>query len=320
MEYGLNKILYCGINLFIYKVDKNKVGVRHVANTPLYTPKTLKETVGGVKLTDYYTHDRKVPSYMEAYNLLTGKPIFSFPFNYFENNEKAKNYGEIYGRCQGVGIDNRPEQESWLDGVITKDFRLDFGNDMAQLASWERMNAPVGFAPALILLKDGKPRKLYSEASGWGKYTNKNTQTFIAQDKETIYLGVVDGLIYASTVAVYLENFGVTDVCFGDAGGSAYAYYHEENEPTEEITNTTETGIYLHVNSIGMYIRKTLEFKGTKSAGQILKTVRVGERAKILEFVKGIQPDGFQWVKVEFKGVVGFSQYDSACYWLEKKG
>lgn len=324
MNYGLNKKLYCGVNIYIYKLDLTKVGIRQIANEPLYTCKTLKETVGGKRLTSYNTTDRKVPSWVEVYNLLTNKPIFAMPFCYFENHDNYKNYGEIYGRCQGVNINNKPDQEAWLDAVITKENRLKLGDDMGQLASWEEVEVNCGFSPCLILLKDKVVRKLYSPASGWGKYNTKNTQTFIAQDAETLYLGVVDGLIYPSTISVWLENFGVTDVMFGDSGGSAYAYYREENEPKEEETPdepiSGDSGtIQLHVDTVGMYIRKTLEFKGTKSCGQILRTVKVGQTAEVVEFIDGIQPDGYQWVKVRFENIVGYAQYDSQCYWLEQK-
>ncbi|MFV0479653.1 MAG: hypothetical protein ACK5LZ_03670 [Anaerorhabdus sp.] len=37
----------------------------------------------------------------------------------------------------------------------------------------------------------------------------------------------------------------------------------------------------------------------------------------VLDFVDGIQSDGYQWAKVRYQNVEGYSQYDSTWYWIK---
>ena len=241
ITYGLTKTTINGVRAFVYKINKSKVGIRQVANTPLYTVKTLAAAVGGKKLTSYYSSNRKVPSYIDIYNKATGKTILAFPFSYFNNHSSQANYGEIYGRCQGENIDNRPDQTDYLDMVIDNNMIMHCGDNNGQFNSWDWTNVLVGTSPALILRRDGVARKLYSKAVGWGKYTTANTQTVLASDGDNIIAVIVDGKVLPQKVCDYLmANAVCTDICFGDSGGSAYAYYHAENEPSSTTSNDTK--------------------------------------------------------------------------------
>ena len=267
LSYGLTQTKIGGIRSFIYKLDKRYVGIRQIANEPLDTPITLKAAVGGKKLTSYYSDDRKVPSWIEVFNKVSGKTIMAVPFCYFEDHKTYKNYGEIYGRCQGINISRKPDQEAWLDLIIDLDMHIVSGDGMGQLASWEYLDVTLGTSPALILHRNGESRKLYSEAVGWLKYTSKKTQTFLAEDSESIMLGVVDGLILPQTVCDWLvEEHGCTQVAFGDSGGSAYAYYNEENEPnTGDVEPDVPAGIKEGT-------RRVVCTKGTLKNGQFYPT------------------------------------------------
>lgn len=81
-----------------------------------------------------------------------------------------------------------------------------------------------------------------------------------------------------------------------------------------------EKNLYIHVNSIGLYVREKLSFNSSKRAiGKIVGFCPVGGEMQLVEFVPGIQPDGYQWVKTKYNGVSGFSQYDSKCYYIFEK-
>lgn len=67
-------------------------------------------------------------------------------------------------------------------------------------------------------------------------------------------------------------------------------------------------------------IRQTIEFKKSGSKylpnGKILAKVPQGNKEAIITgMVAGIQKDGYQWVSVDWNGVIGFAQWDSA--WFE---
>ena len=72
------------------------------------------------------------------------------------------------------------------------------------------------------------------------------------------------------------------------------------------------------VNSVGVRVRTDLSFNGNRPTGKIITLAKPGQAVRILEFVDGIQPDGYQWIKSEFNGAVGYSQYDSQCYWIRE--
>ncbi|PWM43106.1 MAG: amidase [Clostridiales bacterium] len=72
------------------------------------------------------------------------------------------------------------------------------------------------------------------------------------------------------------------------------------------------------VDSVGVRVRASLDFNGKTPTGKVLTLAKPGKAVKVLEFINGIQPDGYQWIKSEFNGAVGYSQYDSQCYWLRE--
>lgn len=63
-------------------------------------------------------------------------------------------------------------------------------------------------------------------------------------------------------------------------------------------------------------IRASLSFKRKRTNAKLLAIIPKGNSdAIITEFVKGLQPDGYQWVKVIYHDIEGYCQWDSA--WLE---
>ena len=84
-------------------------------------------------------------------------------------------------------------------------------------------------------------------------------------------------------------------------------------------------GIYLYVNSIGLNVRNAISFAYNSKSKQYYTNAKwlafcpVGDEMEVLGFIPGIQKDGYQWIRVRYKGIEGYSQLDSACYYLYTK-
>lgn len=201
------------------------------------------------------------------------------------------------------------------------------------------------------IMKDGKKAE-------WGKekaeeYSIISGRTILGQNDDYVFALSVVGTsgksgLYGHQLFALCQELGMLDAGCFDGGGSTWLRVNGEykdnsdrkvknawmifSKPTSEPKPekkeeqadepiTGDSSIVLHVASIGMYVRKTLEYNAKKKAsGQIIATVKVGEKAEVLEFIDGIQPDGYQWVKVKYGNITGYSQYDSQCYWLERRG
>lgn len=292
IPFGLSQHEISGCPVYLYKLDKKKTTITQRENEK---PITLKTAVGGKRLTSSYTFDRHVPSYIYVKNIETGDPIFAMPYCYFEDHKTYANYGQIYGRCQGENVNRAPDQYGYLDTVIDTDFNMIQGDHESQMASWEHLDDYlIGVSSALVLYREGVPRKLYSDAVGWGKYTTPKTQTILAQDSESILIGVVDGNILPQTVADWLHDFGCQKVEFGDSGGSAYAYYLEGNDPL--------------VNKVGWYSPSQIGIKilevpckllRSPVDGEVVETVDIGNYLTLKEISEKELKDGYKWAKVD---------------------
>lgn len=82
----------------------------------------------------------------------------------------------------------------------------------------------------------------------------------------------------------------------------------------------SDMNTYLHVEKVGLYVRGSMTFNSKKKAsGKVLTFCPAGKEMEVLEFIPGIQPDGYQWVRTRYNGIEGYSQYDSQCYYLFRK-
>lgn len=78
----------------------------------------------------------------------------------------------------------------------------------------------------------------------------------------------------------------------------------------EEIDYDMKLRLYNPKGTQG--IRASLSFKRKKTNAKLLAVIPKGNKdARITGFVPGLQPDGYQWVKVEYHGIKGFAQWDS---------
>ena len=227
-----------------------------------------------------------------------------------------------FGYDGSMVFDLQRNIESQLDcfyGAVTSAFGImkdDYRNEAGKELSASRRN------------------RIYENISGRtivGFDANANAYVVISVTGTTGKSGM-----YGRDLFAMCESEGMTDaVCF-DGGGSVFLreygkvvhnttrkvknaiilYRRKKSTPTPEPEPTG--GFLLNVASVGMYVRETLEFNvNKKPCGKILAMVRIGEKAEVIEFVDGIQADGYQWLKVKFDDIIGYSQYDSRCYWLK---
>lgn len=254
--------------------------------------------------------------------------------------------GQRLGRCVGYpDICECQDPDGLLDVVITKDDKVIDGD----FYGGDYRDVKVGFMTSCIIVRDHKPVKELS--SGYSSFYNKkNPQTIYGQLSNGKHVLVVvegrtsddSGLTYSQCASLMIE-LGSHFACMGDGGGSSEMIVNDkivsqlsegserymtnalcfvtdisEKEETKEVNELK--GIYMNVNSVGVYIRESLSFNSKKKAnGKILKFISSGQKIQVIGFVNGIQKDGYQWMKVKSGDIVGYSQYDSMCYWLESE-
>lgn len=258
--------------------------------------------------------------------------------NYFQMGG-AEN-GQHYGVEITPQNEFAPKQADWLALWVDK-----FNKVHHALAKdfWLGKN-DVKFAcsPAAIMLHNGVDVEHYSSACGKGKITTANTQTLLLQLKTGEFvLAVVSGKLNGYQCRDFAKAYGAIHMSMYDSGGSSqmivdgdkkvytgraipnvFTFFKNETvvptpDPQPEVEHDYMT---INVDSLGLRVRKELKFSNGKPVGEIIGFIPVGNKAKVIDMVDGIQKDGYQWAKVEFNGIVGYSQYDSACYWIDDGG
>ncbi len=92
-------------------------------------------------------------------------------------------------------------------------------------------------------------------------------------------------------------------------------YSKRVNNNEEEVL---EGMLSLNVAKTGVYVRETLTFNSkNQPIGKKLAFIKPNDKCKIISFLEGLQKDGYQWVKVDYNGILGYAQYDSKCYWIK---
>lgn len=308
LKYGLNKVLWENQEVYIYK-QKQDEDIGLVSTDGLNETKTLDKF---------------------NYPGISVKCIVNA--SYFENRNVSW-YGQVYGREQGFTKDNRPDQPEYLDTIISNDGVMESGD----FASWEWLKEwiKLGVSPAVVLLQGGYSVTNVSSAVGNGKYTATNTQTLLMQDKECFYLAVVKGKLNGSQCRNMALKYGMQECVMLDSGGSSQMIvddswilktgrklpngicFYTKDLPSNEDDPEVKSIGKINVSDIGLYVRKTLTFTSNKPDGVILGFIKKGDSVELVDFIKGIQNDGYQWVKVKYNNTLGYCQYDSKVYWIE---
>lgn len=246
------------------------------------------------------------------------------------------------GRVQGFKngtldkVDARPSNPSetgsygdkpYMDLVYTKSGKIVIGD----LFSWDYpINEVVfGVSPAGVEIMNGQSVNKYSPAVGYGKITTPNTQTMLirCEDGKFAFATVEKGLAPIPTLQDWGLIFGFNNLSVYDSGGSTqmmvdgkikqkstdnrkcpvWFVFYEDEEPSDIPDEAIGT---IHCATCGMNIRDAVR-------GNVMHTVKKGEQCELLGFIDGIQSDGYQWVYTRSGGIKGYSQFDSAAYWIE---
>lgn len=328
LEEEKSKMIEEGFNIVSFKNQK----------IYLYKQKSGEDI--GLLSTDNYLETKRIDHF--DFNAQGNEITCIINASYFENRQNAY-YGQVYGREQSFTKDERPDQREYLDLVVTNDNRLISGN----FASWEWLKDSVklGLSYACCVLKDGYATDEYSSAVGIGKYSNKNTQTLFMKDNERFYFAVVAGKLNGYECREFAKSIGATDCYMLDSGGSSQmltdknegyvtgrkipnglVFYKKKNivtnpKPVQPDTQGIKSIGIIKVHSVGLRVRETLKFSRDtlEPIGKILKTIRIGGFIELVDFVPGIQPDGYQWTKVLNKGSIAYCQYDSRVYSIKLK-
>ena len=166
--------------------------------------------------------------------------------------------------------------------------------------------------------KDGIPDVT---ASGWKRYCTDLSADFTSLiPGEMVFLpGHMGVYIGDGTVIEATLGNGSDGVVYSALSVRGWTEHGKCNfiEYTKEAESVTP---WLHVEKIGLYLRDRLIFNGrNKASGTILAFCPVGKEMEILEFIPGLQADGYQWLRTRYNGVEGYSQLDSECYYIFNK-
>lgn len=314
LKEGYQKIIYNGQEIHVYKQN-------------------IDEEIGLVS-TDKWKETKTIDKFT-----LEGKEITAaINASYFENRNNL-NYGQVYGREQSFTKDERPDQKEYLDFVITSDNNFEIGNFSSW--EWEKPYVKLGCSQAVTILRDGYTVEEYSAAVGKGKVSTANTQTLLMKDKTSFYFAVVSGKLNAYGCRQFARAYGMVDAVMLDSGGSSQMMvkgskavytgrkipnvlvFYKSAKDTSIIEETPTTNIEVkpigkvHVHRIGLNIRSSLNFNRKKTIASIVGFVNANESIELVDFVPGLQNDGFQWVIVKHGKGIAYCQYDSNCYTIE---
>ena len=151
----------------------------------------------------------------------------------------------------------------------------------------------------------------------------KSLCTDLSEDFSTLRLGEL--LFYPGHVGVYAGEGRVLEATlWKDYDGvvetdlSERAWTDHGKLPFLEYSQAPREGtLILRVEKIGLYLRDSLTFNARgKASGKVLAFCPVGKEMEVLEFIPGLQSDGYQWLRTRYNGVEGYSQLDSQCYSL----
>lgn len=147
--------------------------------------------------------------------------------------------------------------------------------------------------------------------------------TDLSEDFSTLRLGEL--LFYPGHVGVYAGDGTVIEATLDyERDGVVISPLSRRNWTRHGKLNFIEYGeeeaemkTFLRVEKIGLYLRDSLTFNARgKASGKVLAFCPVGKEMEVLEFIPGLQPDGYQWLRTRYNGVEGYSQLDSQCYSL----
>lgn len=244
-----------------------------------------------------------------------------------------------------------PTEQNYIDVVKLKDGTWKFGNFGPYM--YRKDETVLRYSTGLVLVAGGTYSEEYSVPDKADIKTKKVVMSCLFVDWSNVaYMVVSHEAVTPAEMRDFAMSLNMQYAFRDDSGGSAeiverglviagakdseralpnclvFVQKKEEPvpepqpqpdpEPQPEPEPTPKRNFEIVVNSIGMYVRKSLTFSDGKPTGEKLVLVPAGSRAKLIRFIPGIQPDKYQWIETEYNGIKGVSQYDSRCYWIQE--
>lgn len=135
------------------------------------------------------------------------------------------------------------------------------------------------------------------------------------------YLGMVECVCMDGGGSVYFSSEGLIKLNTARAVVADIIIYYKEKQnaelPVPEDPKQEDSD-----QRSGMVIctaDKKLNIREQPVSGKVLVTVGKNEFIEILDFLDGLKSDGYQWAKVKWNGITGYSQIDTAYTTLKEK-
>lgn len=315
LKDGYNQYVYQNVTIHTYKQTTEKIAI-------------VSCEYGSIcNIEDVKIPHKKIKAVMNAnYFLMSGGGGYLGRVQGYKNNSTDK----IDARPANPAENGAPADKPYMDVVFTKTGNIVIGD----LYSWEYpINEVVfGTSPAGIEIQNGVAVNKYSPAVGYGKIVNSNTQSILIRDNDGkfAFATVENGLAPIPDLRDWGLIFGFDHMSVYDSGGSTqlmvdgkikqrstdkyprkcpvwFVMYEDDDDEPVYPENSIGT---IHCVNSGMNIR-------TDIRGDIKHTVRKGETCELLQFIDGIQSDGYQWVMTRYNGICGYSQLDTNVCWIE---
>ncbi len=182
-------------------------------------------------------------------------------------------------------------------------------------------------------LRDGKVVEDYEGTDNKNMYEASDTRAMIGQKANggTIIFAITQyGKMTGEEQGEFLKSLGY-NIGFNLDGGGSRCIYCNGKTPVVGSRNVLNAFVAVKkasdptpptpTNNEIRLIAKNTPFRVRASvvSGTELAMVPVGSSAKILQFISGFQSDGYQWAKVEYNGITGYSQLDTSNDYLIEK-
>lgn len=233
--------------------------------------------------------------------------------------------GLIFKHCTSVKVEEEME-----DSVKLIEYaKTQIGNTGKKYMDWAGYSDPwcsefvsycadkYGFIKEGLMPKAGNCKQAHDFYKPKGLLHKKADYT--PKSGDIAYFGK-DGTDHTAIVEIATDT--TITVIEGNAGNPDYmkskvcrTVYHKSDPwlwGYANPLNEEEEKVHLKASRLGFNIRS-----GTVN-GKVLAVVPKGKRAEVLEFTPDFKSDGFQWAKVKYGNVTGYSQLDTKYYLLEK--
>ncbi len=136
------------------------------------------------------------------------------------------------------------------------------------------------------------------------------------------FLGMTDCVCMDGGGSVYFSTEGAIKLNTTRAVKNDVIIYRREKKTPETVFEEAMPSADNNEKINNMMIctaSKKLNIREQPVSGKVLVTVGTNEFIEILEFLDGLKSDGYQWAKVRWNGIIGYSQIDTAYTALKEK-